>query len=104
MPLSKTKKNLKKIGFNIFYYRNDDVGSDLRSCKELLKKQTTLEDSMRTIETKLSSSEVVSQEMTARDHYHAKAMSKNIANLQKSFNDTKVRIPVLSLSYSLFFL
>ncbi|XP_012280338.1 spectrin beta chain, non-erythrocytic 5 isoform X2 [Orussus abietinus] len=65
------------------------VGTDLRSCKELLKKHQTLETDMSQWEQKVDDLVAMGEEMTHEGHFDAANISKSSQAIQRKFRNLK---------------
>uniref|UniRef100_A0A0P4VYS0 Uncharacterized protein n=1 Tax=Scylla olivacea TaxID=85551 RepID=A0A0P4VYS0_SCYOL len=84
--LEETEKNLEALESAL---NNKDVGSDLHSCKDLMKKQNNLENDMNTMERKISDLCNTGDQMVAEGHFDADNIKASCVAAKKRFNNLK---------------
>ncbi|XP_063863708.1 spectrin beta chain, non-erythrocytic 2-like isoform X27 [Scylla paramamosain] len=84
--LEETEKNLEALESAL---NNKDVGSDLHSCKDLMKKQNNLENDMNTMERKISDLCNTGDQMVAEGHFDADNIEASCVGAKKRFNNLK---------------
>ena len=85
--LEETEKNLEALESAL---NNKDVGSDLHSCKDLMKKQNNLDNDMNTMERKISDLCNTGDQMVADGHFDADNIEASCVAAKKRFNNLKV--------------
>ncbi|KAK8731668.1 hypothetical protein OTU49_007418 [Cherax quadricarinatus] len=84
--LEETEKNLDALETAL---KNKDVGSDLRSCKDLMNKQQNLENDMHTMERKISEMCAVGDQMVQDGHFDADSIKASCGSAKNRFNKLK---------------
>lgn len=69
--------------------KNKDVGSDLRSCKDLLNNQQNLENEMNNMERKISDMCAAGAQMVQEQHFDADNIERACASAKKRFEKLK---------------
>lgn len=85
--LEETEKNLEALESAL---NNKDVGSDLRSCKDLMKKQNNLDSDMNTMERKISDLYNTGDQMVQDGHFDSENIKASCVAAKKRFNNLKV--------------
>ncbi|XP_055716450.1 spectrin alpha chain, non-erythrocytic 1 isoform X4 [Phlebotomus papatasi] len=70
--------------------QSDDVGHDLRSCRDLLKRHEIIETDIIMWEQKIYELVTSSEEMAHEGHFDARNIQKETKNIQKNIRDLKV--------------
>uniref|UniRef100_A0A6B2E568 Putative beta chain spectrin n=1 Tax=Phlebotomus kandelakii TaxID=1109342 RepID=A0A6B2E568_9DIPT len=70
--------------------QSDDVGHDLRSCRDLLKRHEIIETDIIMWEQKIYELVTSSEEMAHEGHFDARNIQKETKNIQKNIKDLKV--------------
>lgn len=87
--LEETAKNLEALENAL---KNEDVGSDLRSCKDLMNKQQNLENDMKAIDRKISDMCTTGDQMVQDGHFDADNIKASCTSAKNRFDKLKVRI------------
>lgn len=86
--LEETEKNLDALENAL---KNEDVGSDLRSCKDLMNKQQNLENDMNAMERKISDMCTTGDQMVQDGHFDAENIKASCESAKNRFNKLKVK-------------
>ncbi|XP_045137790.1 spectrin beta chain, non-erythrocytic 1-like isoform X9 [Portunus trituberculatus] len=84
--LEETEKNLEALESAL---NNKDVGSDLHSCKDLMKKQNNLDNDLNTMERKISDLCNTGDQMVADGHFDSDNIKASCVAAKKRFNNLK---------------
>ncbi|XP_050686605.1 spectrin alpha chain-like [Eriocheir sinensis] len=84
--LEETEKNLEALESAL---NNKDVGSDLHSCKDLMKKQNNLDSDMNTMERKISDLYNTGDQMVQDGHFDAANIKASCVAAKDRFNNLK---------------